>query len=167
MHERAAERELLLHSTGQGGGSTPLERLELLVDRRDLIVFPLERRTEHGREEANVLLDAEIGIQREPARHVADPLAKIPDLPNDVAAEYGRSPGLGNEQRGKDTEERRLAGAVRADEPEQLTGSHANETVSSATVSPKRLVTRSTTTASSVPDACLRTRHRDAVTVAN
>ena len=36
MHERAAERELLLHAARQRAGAAILERLELAVDRRDL-----------------------------------------------------------------------------------------------------------------------------------
>ena len=50
-----------------------LERLELVVDRRDLRSYSrVDRRAEHRREEAQVLLDAQIGIEREASGHVAD-----------------------------------------------------------------------------------------------
>src|SRR5690349_1736596 len=47
VDERAAERELLLHPTRQRRRAPRLERLELTVDRGDLLVFPLDRRPEY------------------------------------------------------------------------------------------------------------------------
>jgi hypothetical protein len=48
------------------------ERRDLLVDRRDELAALLQRGAEHRREEAQVLLHAEIGVQRESPGHVAD-----------------------------------------------------------------------------------------------
>ena len=51
VHQRAAERELLLHPARQRAGAAVLERLELLVDRRDQRRALLHRGAEHRREE--------------------------------------------------------------------------------------------------------------------
>src|SRR5262249_33482228 len=72
MNERAAEGELLLHAAREGAGATVLELLDLGVDRRDLLVLALDAGAEDRREEPQVFLDAEIGIERKTSRHVAD-----------------------------------------------------------------------------------------------
>src|SRR4029078_3823950 len=71
MNERAAERELLLHAAGQRRGTSIVERLELRIDRRDLVVLPRDRRSEHRSEEIEVLANAQVGIEREAARPLA------------------------------------------------------------------------------------------------
>src|SRR4029077_14409912 len=68
MEERAAEGELLLHAAGQRAGAAITERFELRVDGRDLLVLALNRRAEYVCEEAQVLVDAQVRIEREPAR---------------------------------------------------------------------------------------------------
>jgi hypothetical protein len=120
MHERAAEGELLLHAPGQRRRAPRLERLELTVDRRDLFVFSLDRRPEHGREEPKILLHAQVGVEREATGHVADLASKSPQIFYDVASEHARLTSVGNQERRENAKERRFAGAVGADEAEQL-----------------------------------------------
>ena len=121
VHQCTAECELLLHATRQRGGATRLERLQLAVDRRDLLVLLFDGGAEHRCEEAEVLLDTEVGIQREAAGHITDLAPQRPEISNDVAAEHACAPRVGDDERREDAEERRLAGAVRPDEAEQLT----------------------------------------------
>src|SRR4029079_12849428 len=72
MHERAAQRQLLFHSAGERRRPATFERFELAVDRRDAIVLALDGRAEHGGEEPEILLDAQVRIEREATGHVAD-----------------------------------------------------------------------------------------------
>ena len=76
MHERAAERELLLHAARERAGAAILERLELHVDRFDLLVLALDGRAEDRGKEHEVFEHAQIRIEREAAGHVADALAE-------------------------------------------------------------------------------------------
>ena len=124
MHERAREGELLLHAARELPRATVLEWLDLLVDRRDDVIAFLEGRAEHRGEEAQILLDAQVGVERKAARHVADALADLPEVPDHVAAKDRRGASVGYEERGEDPEQRRLAATVGTHEPEQLTGAH-------------------------------------------
>src|SRR6266511_4377608 len=121
MDERAAEGELLLHAAGERCGPPVLEWFELAVDRLDLFVLALDRRAEHRRKERQVLLDAEIRIQREASGHVAHALAQHTVVAHDVEIEDRRATRIGDEQRHEYPKERRLAGAVGPDEAEELT----------------------------------------------
>mgnify|MGYP001348806491 CR=1 FL=1 len=122
MHQRAAQRELLLHPAGERAGAPVAERLDLAVDRRDRLVSVLEARAEDGGEELEVLPHAQVRVEREATGHVADAGPDVPEVPDDVAPEHLRPPGVRDEERGEDTEERGLAGAVRADDAEDLGG---------------------------------------------
>ena len=106
-------------------GAPILERLELRVDRRDLVVLALDRRAEHRREEAQVLFDAQVGIQREAAGHVADARAQRPESRFTTSRPSTRARArVGHQQRHQNAEQRRLAGAVGTDEAEQLARAH-------------------------------------------
>ena len=124
MHERAREGELLLHATRELPRATVLESFDLLVDRRDDVVALFERRAEDRGEEAQILLDAQVGVEREATRHVADALADLPEVADHVAAKDRRGAGVGYEECGDDPEQRRLAATVGTHEPEQLTSAH-------------------------------------------
>ncbi len=120
MDERAAERELLLHAAGERRGSPVLERLELAVDRSDLLVLARDGCPEDRREEAQILFNTQIGIQREAAWHVAHPLSNGPQVFDHVVPENASTAAAWNQQRRQDPEQRRLARAIRSDEPEEL-----------------------------------------------
>src|SRR5262245_21465622 len=120
VDQRAAERELLLHPARERVCAPIAKWLELRIDWRDAVAFALGRRAEDRREETDVLLDAEVRIQRELPSHVADTRSQRPQFTDDVLAEDAGGSAIGHEQRREDAEERRLAGAVRADEAEQL-----------------------------------------------
>src|SRR5690606_14620995 len=88
MHQRAAQRELLLHPAGERAGAPVAERLDLAVDRRDRLVSVLEARAEDGGEELEVLPHAQVRVEREATGHVADAGPDVPEVPDDVAPEH-------------------------------------------------------------------------------
>src|SRR5262245_5882087 len=120
MDQRAAERELLFHSTGACRRSPVLERLELRVDRLDLFVLTLDRCAEDRGKEREVLFDAEIRIERETPGHVANALPQGTEVAHHVQSDDRRAPATRNKQRDQDPEQGRLATAVGTDEAEQL-----------------------------------------------
>jgi hypothetical protein len=120
VHEGARERELLLHPTGERPGTPVAEALDLCVDGRDQRPSLLEGRSEHRGEEAEVLLDREIGIEGEPPRHVPNAGANCPEVAHHVEAEDLGRTTVGKEEGGEDAEKGRLPRTVGADEPEQL-----------------------------------------------
>src|SRR5450759_934155 len=120
VHEGARQRELLLHPARQRFGAPVAKWLDLPVNGRDELVPFLDGRSEHRREELQVLGDAEVGIERESTRHVAHARANRPQVFDDIQAEHGRGAPVGDKKRRQDAKERRLAGAIGSDEPEQL-----------------------------------------------
>ena len=120
MHQRAAQRELLLHPAGQRGGASVLERFELAVDWRDVRALALDGGTEYRREEPQVFVDAEIRIQRKPPRHVADAAAQFPEVLDDVKTEHACGSLVRDQQRGEHAQQRGLAATVRTNEAEEL-----------------------------------------------
>src|SRR5690242_6796620 len=90
MHERARQRELLLHAAGERLGAAIAERLDLFVDRLDELVAFLDRRAEDGREELEIFLNAEVEIERKLSGHVANARSNRPEVAHDVEAEDGR-----------------------------------------------------------------------------
>src|SRR4029077_3475405 len=117
---RAAERELLLHAAGERGGAPIGERLELTVDRRDMTLFALQTRAEDSCEEAQFLVHAEIRIEREATRHIADTTPEIPEVFHHVAPENARGALIGHHQRRQNAEQRGLPAAVRSDDAEEF-----------------------------------------------
>jgi hypothetical protein len=73
MDQGAAQGELLLHPSRQGPRPAFLEGLDLAIDIGDELVVLFDRRIEDRREELEVLLDAQVLIEGEAPRHVADP----------------------------------------------------------------------------------------------
>ena len=148
MDERAAERELLFHAARQRRGAAILERLELRVDRRDAIAFPLDGRAEHRREEAQVLLDAEIAVEREASGHVADARPQRPESPDDVLAEDVADPRSGMSSVARIRNSVVLPAPSGPMKPKSSPACTAHDTSSSAMVWPNCLTTPLTTTAS-------------------
>src|SRR5262249_1840170 len=120
VHQRAAERELLLHTTGERACTAGPEGLELPVDGRDPVALTLERRAEHRRKESEVLLDAQVLIQRETPRHVPDARPERPQAVDHVLAQHTRASAVGDDERRENAEQRGLTRAVWTDEAEQL-----------------------------------------------
>src|SRR5512132_4202607 len=97
------------------------ERFELRVDGPDLVVLTLNRRAEYRRKEREVLLHAEIGVERETSGHVADTPAKGAEVADDIEPEDRCTPRIGHQQRHEEPKQGRLATAIRADEAKQFT----------------------------------------------
>src|SRR6185437_12050166 len=100
--------------------ATIAEGLELTPDGRDDIGGFPDGGTEHGGEELEILAHAEVGIEREAARHVAHARANGPEVAHDVQAEDVRGARVGENERDENAEERRLPRAVGTDEAEEL-----------------------------------------------
>ena len=122
VHERAREREALLHAAGQRA------RLHVLqVEQLDVAEQLVHARVGAGAgdavdagEEAEVLLDGEIRVERERLRHVAGLALDALALRADVAAgDDGTAAGRLKEP-AQHLDRRRLAGAVRAEKAEDL-----------------------------------------------
>src|SRR5262245_47150206 len=121
MDERAAEGELLLHAARERARAALAERFELHVDRLDALVLVPQCGAEDRGEEGEVLLDAQVRVEREAAGHVADALPQRAIVAHRIEAKDRRLPRIRFQQRHHDPEERRLAAAVRTDEAEELT----------------------------------------------
>ena len=120
VHQRGREHELLLHASrevlrlavGELGEAHALEqRLRALAPH-------VGGHGADGREELEVLGDGEVGIHREPLGHVADARRHLPRCRGHRLAEDERVAGVGREHRREHPDERRLAGAVGAEQPE-------------------------------------------------
>ena len=120
VHQRAAERELLLHAAGERAGAAVGELLELDPDRRDGLPRLRHRGVEERGEERQVLRDAEVGIEREASGHVADPGPQVPQVLHHVASQHPGGAGVRQQQGHEDPEQRGLAGAVGTDHAVEL-----------------------------------------------
>src|SRR5690606_16963205 len=79
--------------------------------------------------EGEVLLDAEIFVEAEALGHVADTLFDALRLARDVVADDGSAPARRLEDAAQHADRRRLAGAVRAEDAEDLSLGHAQRDV--------------------------------------
>src|SRR5262245_1542791 len=92
-----------------------------------LLDAPLEgapRETVQASVEGQHLGRAEAPDERPVAAGHVEPAADGERFADDVVSEHGGRPFVGEEQRGQDREERRLAGAVRAQQPEDRAARH-------------------------------------------
>jgi hypothetical protein len=120
VHERAAEGELLLHPSGERARAPVGEGGDLPPDGRDERLAVGDGGAEHRREEPQVLLDAQVGVEREPAGHVPDALTQCPEVARRVEPQDRGLAARRHDERREDAEERRLAGAVGADHAVEL-----------------------------------------------
>ncbi len=67
----------------------------------------------------HVLLNRQVLVEAELLRHVADAVLHRLRVPGDVDAEHGEVAAVGGEQAGDQADERRLAGAIGADQRRQ------------------------------------------------
>jgi len=72
--------------------------------------------------EAQILEDGEVGIEREPLRHVADVRADLPRAAPQVEPEHVTAPLVRSEESGEQPERCGLPAAVRTDKTEDLAG---------------------------------------------
>ena len=89
---------------------------------------------------ADVLIDGQQLVEREALRHVADPPLDPFGIARDVDAADRRGPGRRLQQPAQHADGRRLAGAVAAEEAEDLAARDVEADASTATNWPKRRV---------------------------
>jgi hypothetical protein len=119
-HEGAGQGELLLHAAAQPAGQAPGEALQA---KHGQVALPSRLDVAHGdtpqlTHVAKVLGHAEVLVQAERLREVADVRARVPRRP----AEQLRLARRRLHHATQDLERRRLAGAVGPDESEDLPG---------------------------------------------
>ncbi len=136
MHERADERELLLHAARQlirepTAKARELRHLEQPVAARVVVVQPVDLC-----EEGDVLVDAEIAVEAEPLRQIADLRGDATVRPQRIEPEHADRPAIGAQQAAQQADRRRLAGAVGTDQAEHLAARNAQRQVVTATVAP-------------------------------
>ena len=90
----------------------------------------------------------QVAVQAEPLREVPDVVGERGVLADRVVAEHADPPGVGAQQPAEQADRRRLAGAVRADQPEHLAAPDVERHVVDGDVRVRYFMTaRSTTTA--------------------
>ena len=125
MHQAARDLQAPSHAAGVG--------LDLLVTAVPEVDH-LEHLTHPGRDgagvdavelgvEAEVLLGGEVAVERRVLEHEADVPADVVALAGDVEAAHAGGAGGGPRQRAEHVDRRALAGAVGAEEAEDLAGS--------------------------------------------
>src|SRR5262245_31756699 len=126
MEDRAAERQPLTPTTREVARQGPLAALESshLQDELTTSGQTLAREAIDPAEEMNVLIDREQLVQRKALRHVADALLDRFWIGGNVDAVNFRGPGGWPKQTAQHPNRRRLAGAVAAEEAEDLSATH-------------------------------------------
>jgi len=129
VHERAGEGELLLHATGQPVGESSAEgrklhHLEQTVAPRAVIADAVDLG-----EERDVLVDAEIAVEAEPLREVADRTGHSTVVANRIEVQHPDAARVGRQQAADETDRRRLACAVGANQAEHFTPLHGQREV--------------------------------------
>ncbi len=122
-HQRAGQAELLLHAAGQAAGQARGERTQA-GHVHQLAVARRAGRFRHPLEigiEVEVLLDREILVEAEALRHVADRALHCQRMGRRVHVQHADAAAVRQEQAGGQAHQRRLAGAVGADQA----GDHA------------------------------------------
>ena len=120
VHQGAGESELLLHAAGQPIGQARSKLGELRDLEQPLAPRGVVDNAVDLGEERDVLVDAEIAVQAEALRQVADLGCDRAVLLHRIVAGHADGAAVGMQQAAQQPDARRLAGAVRADEPEHL-----------------------------------------------
>ena len=122
VHHRAGEREALLEAERQvlGVGVQIVLEVERLDHRRDLVALARAAEPIDAGEEFQILPDAEIAIEREFLRHVAEPVARVRRGAAQVEAGDAALAAGRLEQAAQHFEGGGLARAVRAEQAEDL-----------------------------------------------
>ena len=85
---------------------------------------PVVANAVHLGEERDVLVDGQIAVQTESLREIADTLGQRAMRAHRIEAEHAQFARVGVQQSAHQTDRRRLAGAVRADQAEHLASAH-------------------------------------------
>ena len=120
VHQRARERQLLLHAARQALGQPRPERRQLHHVEQPVPALAVVRHAVDLGEEGDVLVDREVAVEAELLREVAHLRRDRVVLPDRVVAEHADGAAGGLEQPAQQPDRRRLARAVRADEAEHL-----------------------------------------------
>ena len=126
VDERAGELEAPLHAAGElaGPAAARLPQLDQLEHLADAPPAAPDEHPEQRRDEVDVLVRGEVGVERELLGHVADLLAGRPAEAARVLAQHLDFAVIGVEGAGDHPDRRRLAGARRADDAEDRAGRH-------------------------------------------
>ena len=120
MDECAAQGEFLFHAARKFPGAARPERFDLAVyGGYQLVVVPDFHPEQRG-EKREVLPDRQVGVEREASGHVTHAFADAAVVAYGVEPVDRGESCVGDEQRRKQPEQRGLARAVGADQPEQL-----------------------------------------------
>ena len=123
VDERAGEAELLLHAAGEVAGEALPERGEIAEAEQpvDLLGAAADGHAVDVGVESDVLHHREVRIKAEALAHVADVLLEALGVAHDIEARHLGGAAAGSEQdAGEHAHGGRLAGAVGADEAEDL-----------------------------------------------
>ena len=112
MNKGAAQRQLLFHSTGKFSCTPVAERLDVDIDVADEIVILHDRSAKQSGKEIQVFGNRKILIEGKASRHIANPLADLTILMNNVEAIHGGRSAVRQKKGGEDSEDARLAGAI-------------------------------------------------------
>ena len=120
MNQRAGQRQLLLHAARELIGETAaklreLGHVEQAIAAPDEIADAVDLR-----EERDVLVDAQVAVQREALREVADRAGDVAMLLHRILAEHADRARVDMQQPADRADRRRLAGAVGTNQPEHL-----------------------------------------------
>ena len=124
VNQGARKGEFLLHATREGTRLAVLETLNLAIDGLDAVIALLDRGAEQRSEELEVLLNCQVLIEGELARHIPYPAANLPHLFHDVKSIDCCRTCLRQQQGAQDAVHRRLAGTIGPDEAKHLTFAH-------------------------------------------
>ena len=120
VDERAGERELLLHAAGELVRETRAERGQLRYLQEAITSrFVVSDAVDFG-EEGNVLVNAQVAVQREALREVANHSGDVPMLRDGVPAHDPDRPGVDVEQPAERADRCCLSRAVRTDQAEHF-----------------------------------------------
>src|SRR5688572_9589933 len=120
MHERARQRELLLHAAGQLIGKTPAEFRQLRHVEEAIAAPAKIADTVNLGEERDVLVDAQVAVEREALREIADRSGDIAVLLHRILAEHADGAFINMQQSADRANRGRLAGAIGTDQPEHF-----------------------------------------------
>ena len=121
MNKCTAKGKFLLHSTGQGPGTTFTKRLYLPVDVTHQIIILLNGSMKNRSEETQVFFYRQVLIERKASGHIPYPLADILIVFHRIQSTYRSLTFIGKQQSGEDTEQRRFPRTVRPDDSEKFT----------------------------------------------
>ena len=126
-HQRAGEAQLLLHPARQAPRQARSERRKA-GHLHQLRVAPGALGARHALQvgvQVEVLPHAQVLVQAEALRHVAQTRLHLERLLRGVEPQHADAPLVGREQSGGEPHQRGLAGAVRADQSHHLAALHA------------------------------------------